>query len=136
MELMGSIKIAASGLRAQTGRMRIIAENLANANSTSSTKGGDPYRRRIPTFQSVFDNEVGGMVVKQGRVRFDQNAFSLSYQPGHPAADDKGYVKTPNVNSLIELTDMRQAQRGYESNLNLIKASRQMLSSTIEILRA
>ncbi len=133
---MGSIKIAASGLRAQTGRMRVIAENLANANSTASTKGGDPYRRRIPTFQSVFDNEVGGMVVKQGRVRFDQKAFSLSYQPGHPAANDKGYVKTPNVNSLIELTDMRQAQRGYESNLNLIKASRQMLSATIEILRA
>jgi len=136
MELMGSIKIAASGLRAQTGRMRIIAENLANANSTASTKGGDPYRRRIPSFQSVYDSEVGGLVVKQGRVKFDQSAFSLSYQPGHPAANDAGYVKTPNVNTLIELTDMRQAQRGYESNLNLIKASRRMLSATIEILRA
>jgi len=136
MDLIGSIKIAASGLRAQTGRMRIIAENLANSDSTASTKGGDPYRRRIPTFQSFYNNEVGGYVVRQGRVKLDQTAFSLSYQPGHPAANDKGYVKKPNVNSLIELTDMRQAQRGYESNLNLIKASRRMLSATIEILRA
>jgi len=136
MELIGSIKIAASGLRAQTGRMRIIAENLANSSSTASTKGGDPYRRRIPTFQSVFDKEVDGLVVKQGRVKFDQTPFTLSYKPGHPAANDAGYVKEPNVNSLVELTDMRQAQRGYESNLNLIKASRRMLSATIEILRA
>jgi len=136
MELIASIKIAASGLRAQTGRMRIIAENLANSNSTASTKGGDPYRRRIPTFQSVFDKEVGGLVVKQGQVKFDQTPFTLNYKPGHPAANDAGYVKVPNVNSLVELTDMRQAQRSYESNLNLIKASRRMLSATIEILRA
>lgn len=136
MDLIGSIKIAASGLRAQSGRMRIIAENLANANSTASTKGGDPYRRRVPTFQSYFDQDVGGLVVKEGRVKLDQTAFSLSYNPGHPGANDAGYVKKPNVNTLIELTDMRQAQRGYESNLNLIKASRRMLSATIEILRA
>jgi len=136
MDLIGSIKIAASGLRAQTGRMRIIAENLANANSTASTKGGEPYRRRLPTFQAYFDKEVGGLVVKQGRIKFDKTAFPMSYQPGHPGANKAGYVKGPNVNSLIELTDMRQAQRGYESNLNLIKASRRMLSATIEILRA
>lgn len=136
MDLIASIKIAASGLRVQTGRMRIIAENLANVNSTSSVPGGDPYRRRIPTFQSYFDKEVGGLVVRQGRVKFDRTEFSLSYQPGHPGADKAGYVKEPNVNALIELTDMRQAQRGYESNLNLIKASRRMLSATIEILRA
>lgn len=136
MDLIASIKIAASGLRAQTGRMRIIAENLANVNSTSAEKGGDPYRRRIPTFQTYFDKEVGGNVVKLGRIKFDQSDFKLSYQPSHPAADDKGYVKEPNVNSLIELNDMRQAQRAYESNLNLIKASRRMLSATLEILRA
>ena len=136
MDLIGSIKIAATGLKAQTGRMRVIAENLANADSTASTKDGDPYRRRIPTFQSVYDSEVGGHVVRQGRIRLDQTAFTLMYQPGHPGANESGYVKKPNVNSLIELTDMRQAQRGYESNLNLIKASRRMMSATIEILRA
>lgn len=136
MDLISSIRIAATGLRAQSGRMRVIAENLANANSTASTPDGDPYRRRIPTFKAVFDSELGGQVVQQGRIKLDQTEFSLSYQPGHPGANEAGYVKEPNVQPLIELSDMRQAQRGYESNLNLIKASRRMLSATIEILKA
>ena len=136
MEVLKSMKIAASALRAQSGRMRVIAENLANSGSTSETAGGDPYRRKIPTFKQVYDRELGAQVVRSGPVRFDQSDFGLRHEPGHPAADDKGYIRTANVNSLIETTDMREAQRTYEANLNVISATRRMLSRTLDILRA
>ena len=136
MDLLKSLKIAATGLRAQTGRMRVIAENIANADSTARTPDGEPYRRRIPTFQAAFDREAEAQVVKIGAVRTDATDFERRYQPGHPAADAAGYVRVPNVNPLIEAMDMREAQRSYEANLNVIGATRRMLQRTIEILRA
>jgi len=134
-DFMSSLKIAASGLHAQNARMRVIAENIANADSAGKTPEDEPYRRRIPTFRAVMDEQAGGTVPQIGRLSFDQSDFNMRYEPGHPAADDKGYVKYPNVNSLIETMDMREAQRTYEANLNVVTVTRQMLGSTINILR-
>ena len=134
-DFMSSLKIAASGLHAQNARMRVIAENIANADSAGKSPTEEPYRRRIPTFKAVMDEEAGGKVPQIGRLAFDQSDFSSRYEPGHPAADEKGYVKYPNVNSLIETMDMREAQRTYEANLNVVTVTRQMLGSTINILR-
>ncbi len=136
MDLIKSLKIAASGLRAQSGRMRVVSENLANVDSTADTPGGDPYRRQIPTFRTVLDRELGAHVVQPGRVREDTSDFSIRYEPGHPAADAKGYVRTSNVNSLVEMMDMREAQRSYEANLNIIRSARTMIQRTLDILRA
>lgn len=136
MDFLKSIAIAASGLRAQAGRMRVISENLANADSAAPRAGADPYRRKIPTFRSEVDRALEANVVGLGRIRTDASEFRSKYEPGHPAADANGYVKYPNVNSLIEMTDMREAQRSYEANLNLIGATRRMIQKTIEILRA
>ncbi|HEY4345120.1 MAG TPA: flagellar basal body rod protein FlgC [Parvibaculum sp.] len=135
MDLLKSMMVAASGLKAQSGRMRIIAENIANADSTGKTPGADPYRRKIPTFQDRLDREIGTDTVQLGRPMLDQTDFQLKYMPGHPAADNNGYVKMPNVNGLVEAMDMREAQRSYEANLNLISASRRMISQTIDILK-
>jgi flagellar basal-body rod protein FlgC len=136
MDFLKSISIAASGLRAQAGRMRVIAENIANADSTAPRPGADPYRRKIPTFRAEMDRALEANVVGLGRMRTDPSEFRSKYEPGHPAADANGYVKYPNVNALIEMTDMREAQRSYEANLNVIGATRRMLQRTIEILRA
>ncbi|GBE43041.1 flagellar basal-body rod protein FlgC [bacterium BMS3Bbin10] len=136
MDLMASMKIAAAGLKAQSGRMRVIAENLANSNSTASKPGGEPYRRKIPTFTQQVNREIGLKTVSLGRIKLDQSEFGQRYEPGHPAADAKGYVEIPNVNALIESMDMREAQRSYEANLNVIGATRRMLARTLEILRA
>jgi flagellar basal-body rod protein FlgC len=135
MDLMASMKVAAAGLKAQSGRMRVIAENLANSNSTASEPGADPYRRRIPTFSQEVNRELGIKLVTSGRIRLDQSDFGRRYEPGHPAADSQGYVKLPNVNALIEGMDMREAQRSYQANLNVISATRRMLARTLEILR-
>lgn len=134
-DFMTSIKIAGSGLNAQTARMRVIAENMANADSAGKTPGEDPYRRMIPTFHAVLNNELGAYEVRVGRLSPDMSEFNSRYEPGHPAADESGYVKYPNVNSLIETMDMREAQRTYEANLNVVTVSRQMLGRTLDILR-
>ena len=131
-----SMGIATSGLRAQAGRMRVISENLANADSTASTAGGDPYRRKVPSFSSALDRTLDAQVVTLGRIRPDQTAFNVKYEPGNPAADASGYVKHPNVNPTIEMTDMREAQRSYEANLNIISATRRMIQRTLDILKA
>lgn len=136
MDFMRSIFIAATGLRAQSSRMRIISENIANANSTAQTPNADPYRRRVPTFSTSFDRELQATVVSMGNVRTDQSDFVVRNEPGHPAADAAGNVKYPNVNALIETVDMREAQRSYEANLSVISATRRMIARTIEILRA
>lgn len=125
--------VAASALRAQQGRMRIIAENLANANSTSKTPGGDPYRRQAPVFEPT--KVAGAKGVRMAKVEPDQSAFRQEYNPGHPSADDKGYVKLPNVNSLVEAMDMREAQRAYEANLNVIETARAMEMRTLDLLK-
>jgi flagellar basal-body rod protein FlgC len=116
--------------------MRVISENIANSDSTGTTPGADPYRRKLPTFRTHFDRAVGAEVVELGRIERDQTAFRTRYDPGHPAADGRGYVKLPNVNDLIEAVDMREAQRSYQANLNVITATRRMLSRTLDILRA
>ena len=136
MDFLKSIAIAASGLRAQAGRMRILSENIANADSTAQAAGQDPYRRRVPTFVSQLDRALDARTVTLGPVRNDASEFQSKYQPGHPAADAAGYVKYPNVNSLVELTDMREAQRSYEANINVISATRRMVQRTLDILKA
>lgn len=134
-DFLSSLKIAATGLHAQSARMRVIAENLANADSAGKSPEDEPYRRRIPTFRAVMDDEIGGRIVQIGRLAYDMSEFQSRYEPGHPAADEHGYVRYPNVNSLIETMDMREAQRTYEANLNVVTVTRQMLGSTIDILR-
>jgi flagellar basal-body rod protein FlgC len=136
MDLMKSIAIAASGLRAQSGRMQVISENIANSDSTPSQVGGDPYRRQIATFQSAMDSALGARVVKLGPVKTDPSDFQVKNEPGHPAADASGNVKYPNVNALIEMTDLRDAQRSYSANLNVISATRAMLQRTLDILKS
>ena len=136
MDFVKSIAIAASGLKAQAGRIRIISENLANADSTATTAGGDPYRRKIPTLTRQFDRELEAQTVALGRVQKDGSPFQVKNDPGNPAADLSGNVKLPNVNSLIEQMDMRDAQRSYEANLNVITATRRMISRTLDMLRA
>ena len=136
MDFMKSIFVAATGLQAQNGRMRVIAENIANADSTGRTPEEDPYRRKIPTFRATLDRELNAEVVELGPLEIDQSAFRMRYEPGHPAADADGNVKLPNVSTLVEMTDMREAQRSYEANLNLIQSTRRMLQRTIDILRA
>jgi len=128
--------IATSGLRAQAGRMRVISENIANADSTAATAGGDPYRRKVPSFTSELDRALDAKVVGIGKVRPDASAFRVKHEPGNPAADASGNVKYPNVNPLIEMTDMRDAQRSYEANLNVISATRRMLALTLNIMKS
>jgi flagellar basal-body rod protein FlgC len=136
MDFLKTISVAASGLKAQSGRMRVIAENIANADSTAERPGGDPYRRKIVSFVRQFDRELDANVVELGRIRPDRSDFKSKYEPGNPAADQSGNVKLPNVNPLVETVDMREAQRSYEANLNLITTTRRMISRTLEILRA
>jgi flagellar basal-body rod protein FlgC len=136
MDFIKSLAIAASGLRAQTGRMEVISENIANADSVSQTPGGDPYRRKIVTFTSELDRSLDAQVVKLGRVESDDSNFLIKHEPGNPAADANGNVKYPNVNELIEMTDLRDAQRSYEANLNVVTATRRMLQLTINILKS
>ena len=136
MDFLKSIAIAAAGLRAQSGRMRIIAENVANSDSTASAPGAEPYRRKVATFKSEIDRALEVPVVTLGRVRTDPSEFRVKHEPGHPNADENGNVKYPNVNALVEMTDMREAQRSYEANINVISASRRMIQRTIEILKS
>jgi flagellar basal-body rod protein FlgC len=135
-DFMRSMGIATSGLRAQAGRMRVISENIANADSTAPTSGSDPYRRKVPTFSAQLDRALDAQVVALGRVARDNSAFRVKYEPNNPAADAAGNVKYPNVNSLVEMTDMRDAQRSYEANLNVIGATRRMIQRTLDILKS
>jgi flagellar basal-body rod protein FlgC len=129
-----AMSIAASGLQAQQARMRVIAENIANADSVATTAGGDPYRRQSPVFEPT--TVQGGTGVAMTRVETDQTPFKTQYDPGNPAADAKGYVKMPNVDPLIEALDMREAQRAYEANLNVIETARTMQSRTLDLLKS
>jgi flagellar basal-body rod protein FlgC len=129
-----SMAVAASALQAQQARMRIIAENIANADSTSQTAGGDPYRRQVPVFAPVTVAGGAAKGVKMSRVVADQSDFTTEYAPGHPGADAKGYVKLPNVDPLMEALDMQEAQRAYQANVNVIETAREMDSSTLSIL--
>ena len=135
MDLSTSMLIAASGMRAQSGRMRVIAENIANANSTATTANGTPYRRKVATITSDFDRQLGATLVESGKPIDDTSDFRQQYDPGNPAADAKGYVKLPNVNPLVEVMDMKDAQRSYEADLNVMEATKSMLSRTVDLLK-
>jgi flagellar basal-body rod protein FlgC len=136
VDFMKAIGIAASGLRAQSGRMRVISENIANADSEPKSAAAEPYRRKVPTFSQRLDRELDASVVDLGRVRRDATPFRTKHDPGNPAADARGEVRLPNVNLLVETVDMREAQRSYEANLNMISTARRMISRTIDILKA
>jgi flagellar basal-body rod protein FlgC len=135
MDLMDSLAISAAGMRVQGERLRVISENIANADSVSERPGGDPYRRKTITFQNALDRELGANLVKVKKVGLDPSEFTRKYDPSNPAADKSGYVKLPNVNALIEMNDMREAQRSYEANLKVIEVARGMLTRTIDLLR-
>jgi flagellar basal-body rod protein FlgC len=135
MDMNASLQIAASGMRAQSNRMRIIAENIANANSTAQTPDTDPYRRKVATVTSNFDRDLGATLVEAGKPMQDMSAFRSQYDPGNPAADKQGYVKLPNVNQLVEVMDMREAQNSYEADLNVMQTTKSMLSGVINLLK-
>ena len=135
MDLKTTMAVSASGLRAHSLRMRVIAENLANADSVARTPGGDPYRRRLPTFSSEVDRQTGAAGVKVDSIQSDKSDFQRVYQPGSPAADANGYVKKPNVNTLVEGADMKAAQRSYEANLSAIEAAKSLTMRTIDLLK-
>src|ERR1700679_803701 len=135
MDFSKSMAVAASAMRAQTDRMKIIAENIANANSTSPTKGGEPYRRKIATITQNFNDELGATLVNSGKPLPDKSEFKSQYDPGNPNADTQGYVKLPNVDSLVEIMDMRDAQRSYEADLTVMDASKSMLTRTVDLLK-
>ena len=134
--LAATMNIAASGLEAQSMRLRVVAENLANAESAGNAPGADPYRRKTVIFAAELDRLTGASLVAVDQVRTDRSAFRSEYQPGHPAADASGYVKLPNVNAIVEIADMKQASRSYEANLQVIKQAREMMSMTIDLLRS
>jgi len=133
--LMKTLNISAAGMQAQGTRLRVIAENIANANSMATDPGGQPYRRQVVTFRNELDRAIGLDTVQVHEIRPDLSNFGQRFDPNHPAADENGYVLTPNVNTLIEMMDMREAQRSYEANLNVIRNAKSMLMSTIDLLR-
>lgn len=135
-DLVNSLSISSSGMKAQSLRMRVISENIANANSTGLTPGDMPYRRQVVSFESELDRATGANMVKVSEVGKDPSQFQRRFMPGHPSADSDGYVMMPNVNTLVETMDMREAQRSYEANLNVIEVSRMMIMRTIDMLRA
>lgn len=131
-----AIKVAASGLEAQSRRMLVVSENLANASSTGSTPGADPYTRKTVSFESTLDDVTGANLVHVDRVDLDRKPYRIEYDPGHPAADADGNVKLPNVDMLVELADMRESNRSYEANLQVVKQARSLISMTIDLLRS
>ncbi len=136
MDFSKAIGIAASGLKVQSGRMRVISENIANADSAPTSPTAEPYRRKIPTFTNHLDRDLEASVVDLGKIRRDQSPFRTKQDPGNPAADANGEVRMPNVNVLVETVDMREAQRSYEANLNMVSLTNRMVSRTIDILKA
>ncbi|RKR00142.1 MULTISPECIES: flagellar basal body rod protein FlgC [Maricaulis] len=130
-----AMQISAFGMRAQAARMRIISENIANADSTAREPGGDPYRRQVPVFEAELDRATGLNAVRMTDVAHDQSEFTLEYDPGHPAANAEGYVQYSNVQTLVEMMDMREAMRTYEANLNMIENARRMQERALDLLR-
>lgn len=135
MDLDRALRISSSGMQAQSARLRVVAENIANRDSTGEAPGADPYRRKTVTFARRLDRTAGVETVQVARIGTDPAVFPQRHDPAHPAADERGYVKTPNVNSLIEVMDMREAQRSYNANLAVLETTRGMLTRTIEALR-
>ena len=135
MDLQKALSISARGMTAQTSRLRVIAENLANQDTTGTSPNTQPYRRKTVTFANAVDKSVGAEMVKVKKVGRDMGDLPLRFDPGHPAADARGYIRVPNVNSFVEVMDMKEAERSYSANLNVLQVSRGMISRTIEMLR-
>lgn len=133
--LTATLKVAASGLGVQSERLRVVSENMANAQSTGTAPGSDPYRRKTISFVTELDRASGGSTVEVGSIDRDPSQFPVEFQPGNEAADENGYVKMPNVNVLIEMADMNEANRSYEANLQVIKQARDLISMTIDLMR-
>ncbi|MEN3379945.1 MAG: flagellar basal-body rod protein FlgC [Hyphomicrobiales bacterium] len=133
--IKASMSIAGSGLEAQSSRLRVVSENIANVDSTGRVGGADPYRRRTITFDSVMSRTEGVNLVRVKDLGIDNAPFRLEYEPGHQAADENGYVKRPNVNVLVEMSDMRETNRSYEANLQIFKQARSMAAMTIDMLK-
>lgn len=134
--LNAALKISASGLEVQSKRVRVVTENLANVQSTAKAPGGDPYTRRVVTFESELDEAVGANLVKVASIERHRSPYRVEHIPGHPAADANGYVKMPNVDVLAEVADMQEANRSYEANLQVVKQAREMIAMTIDLLRS
>ena len=134
--LVATITAAGAGLSAQSVRMRVVSENIANANVTAKTPGGDPYRRKMISFESDIDGRAGVDIVRVGDISTDARSFRVDHEPGHPAADPQGYVKLPNVDIMMELADMREANRSYLANLQMIKQAREAITMTLDLLRS
>lgn len=135
MDLTKAMTISARGMDAQAARLRVIAQNLANQDTTADSPGGTPYRRKTITFESKMDAAAGTETVRVKQIAPDKSEFPLRYDPSHPAANPAGYVQTPNVNSFVEVMDMKEAQRSYSANLNVMQVSRSMLTRTIDMLK-
>ena len=136
MDLLKALKISSSGMNAQSTRMRVASENLANAETMPNQPGGEPYRRKTITFRNVLDRALGVKTVQVGNIGVDKSAFEKRFDPSHPMADKDGHVLMPNVKSLVEMMDIRQAQRSYEANLGAIDAAKNMLMRAVDLLRA
>ena len=134
--LSASLKISASGLDAQSLRMRVVSENLANAQSTSNISGGNPYQRQVVQLEAAFAKELNAALVNVKSISGDKRPFDTVFDPGSPAANAEGYVKTPNVNPLIEMADMRESNRSYQANLQVFKQAKEMISLTIDLMRS
>lgn len=135
MDLQKALTISARGMTAQTSRLRVIAENLANQDTTGTSPGTQPYRRKTIAFANAMDKSVGAEMVKVKKVGRDMGELPLRFDPGHPAADARGYIRVPNVNSFVEVMDMKEAERSYSANLNVLQVSRSMLTRTIDMLK-
>jgi len=136
MDLLKAMNMASMGMKTQGIRMRIISENLANSNTTAKSPNDLPYQRQMVTFKNILNRRTGVSEIAIGNIIKDTSDFGMKYDPAHPAADEKGYIKTPNVNSLVEMMDMREAQRSYEANLGMIEISKSMLMRTVDLLRS
>ncbi|RLQ88821.1 flagellar basal body rod protein FlgC [Notoacmeibacter ruber] len=134
--LLSSLRVSSSGLEAQSQRLKIVSENIANANSTASVPDGDPFRRKTVSFQSEMDRTSGAVNVNVSEVGRDNSDFPLEFDPGNPAANAEGYVKLPNVNVLVEMTDMREANQSYEANLQVMRQVRELVSLTIDMMNS
>lgn len=135
MQLTDTLSIAAAGMRVQSDRLRLVAENIANADSTPQVPGEQPYRRKLIVFKNMMDKELGMETVQVAKRTYDYSQFEKKYDPNHPAADAQGYILKPNVNTIIEMMDMREARRAYEANINVVESTRAMLSRTVDLLR-
>jgi flagellar basal-body rod protein FlgC len=136
IDLLKPLKISSAGMNVQTTRLRVLAENIANADSIPETAGTDPYRRKVVTFKNALDRSIGIETVRINKVTTSKGEFQRRYDPTHPAADKDGYVQLPNVNALVEMMDFREAQQSYQANLGVLDVSKRMLTNTIDLLRS